>query len=55
MLTAQQELKKKIASVKNEKILENLKCFVMGMNAQKELDLKKTHEAREETNAHKEV
>lgn len=55
MLTAQQQLEKEIASVENEKILESLKCFVMGMNAQKELDLKKMREAMEEKSAHREV
>ena len=55
MLTAQQELEKKIEAVKNVGVLENLKCFVMGMNAQKELDLKKMHKDGKEKNAHKEV
>jgi hypothetical protein len=55
LLAAQENLKQEILAIENETILENLKCFVMGMKAQEELDRKRQRQGRTNNDTQEEV
>lgn len=55
MPTAQQELEKQIQKTENEQLLENLKCFVMGMKAQENLEHKRKFQSDTKRNANEEA
>lgn len=55
LLAAQENLKQEILAIENETILENLKCFVLGMKAQEELDRNRQRQSRKSKDTQEEV
>ncbi len=55
LLAAQENLKREILAIENETILENLKCFVMGMKAQEELERKRQKQSMKSKSTQEEV